>query len=53
MVVAQDILFLIPVGETEATNLLMGSSGAGSIQGQPDEAAIVERPRGAWPDGWW
>ncbi len=42
VVVAEDFPLLIPVRTAEVTNLFAGSSSAGSIQGQADEAAVVE-----------
>ena len=42
MVVAEDLFFLVAVGTAQLTELFAGSSGARSIQGQSDEAAVVE-----------
>src|SRR5271157_1154659 len=40
--VAEDLPFLVPVGTAQIAALFMRSSGAGSIQGQSDEAAVIE-----------
>ena len=42
MVVPEDLALLIPVGAAQLTNLLARSSGAGAIEGQAEEAAVVE-----------
>ena len=42
VVITLDLVFLVPVGTAEITNFLARPSGAGAIQGQPDEAAVVE-----------
>ena len=41
--VANDLLFLVAHGTAKITNLFLRSSGAGSIQGQSNEAAVVKR----------
>ena len=40
--VAEDLPFLVPVRTAQITTLFVRSSGAGSIQGQSDEAAVIE-----------
>ena len=42
MVVTQDLLLLVPVGAAQVTTFLARSSRAGAIQGQSDEATVVE-----------
>ena len=42
MVVAEDLPLLIPIRTAQITVFFARSSGAGSIQGQADEAAVIE-----------
>jgi hypothetical protein len=42
MMVAEDLSLLVSVGTTQISRLFMGSSGSGSVQGQSNEAAVVE-----------
>ena len=40
--VAEDLSFLVPYGTAEITTLFLRSSGAGPVQSQSDEAAVLE-----------
>src|SRR3974390_2106191 len=42
MMIAEDLLFLIPHGAAEITTLFPRSSGTGSIQGQTNEGTVVK-----------
>ena len=42
MMVTEDLSFRVPYGTAEITTLFPRSSGAGPVQGQPEEAAVLE-----------